>query len=64
METHSIHARAWGFLRREVLLFTADKPPRWHSLSEKWLEPLALGDPRAADMPLGSLASVCVFTVY
>lgn len=56
MVIYSIHARAWDFLRREILLFIADRPPRWHSLSEKWLEPLALGDPRAADKPLKSLA--------
>lgn len=58
MVIHSIHARAWDFLRREILLFIADRPPRWHSLSEKWLEPLALSDPRAADKPLKSLASM------
>lgn len=58
MVIHSIHARAWDFLRREILLFIADRPPRWHSLSEKWLEPLALSNSRAADEPLKSLASM------
>lgn len=37
----------------DVFLFTADKPPYWHSLSEKLLEPLAPGDHRVMNTSKG-----------
>lgn len=42
----------------DAFLFRADKPPRWHSLSEKLLEPPAPGDHRAVYEYLGGLTTV------